>query len=68
MSAPILLMVAKTAQEGNYIDVHVHVWTFESFLNCWRVVDALGLCRLKLDKAWEPCGSSNEFIISMVKA
>jgi SAM-dependent methyltransferase len=50
-----------------YTDVHCHVWTYESFIECWRVIEAIGLLPLTLDQAWEPIDGANEFIVSFVR-
>jgi hypothetical protein len=60
-------MAENAEREGRYIDVHCHVWTYESFLASWSVIDALGLLPLKLDRSWEPITGSNEFIVSFLK-
>jgi SAM-dependent methyltransferase len=60
------LAVARIAESGEYVDVHCHVWTPESFRECWTVIDRLGLCRAKLEQIWEPGSASNEFVVSLV--
>lgn len=50
-----------------YVDVHCHVWTHDSFLECWDVIDKLDACKLKLDKSWAPVFSHQEFILSFRK-
>jgi hypothetical protein len=54
--------------ESEYMDVHCHVWTYESFLDCWRIIDALGIVPLKPLETWEPFTGANEFIVSFVKS
>jgi hypothetical protein len=54
--------------EAEYIDAHCHVWTYESFLECWRVIEALEILPLKLAGSWEPITGANEFIVSFVTA
>jgi SAM-dependent methyltransferase len=58
--------VAKDADHGQYVDVHCHVWTLESFMHCWEVIEALGLCAVQIDRSWTPIQGSNEFIVSFV--
>jgi len=61
------LSVARVAVAGEYVDVHCHVWTHDSFLECWSMIEALGICALRLDKSWPPIASANEFSLSFRK-
>lgn len=60
--------VAKLAEAGTYVDVHCHVWTKDSFVDCWHIIKRLGLSPLKMDQAWDPIVGANEFIVSFVKS
>jgi hypothetical protein len=60
------LAVARIAEDGQYVDVHCHVWTHDSFLDCWRIIERVGLCRARLDRSWPAVASSNEFTLSFV--
>ena len=51
--------------EGSYVDVHCHVWSFESFQECWAVLETVGVLPLRLAQAFPPSGA--EFIVSLVK-
>ena len=58
---------AMKSEEGAYVDVHCNVWTPESFQECWRVIDILGLLPLRLAEAFPPERQGSEFIVSLVK-
>ena len=49
---------------GEYVDVHCHVWDHDSFLACWRVIDALGLVPLRLAGSAPASGVWNEFTVA----
>ncbi len=53
--------------EGVYADVHCHVWTLDSFRECWAVIQHLGLLPLRLAEGFGPTASGNEFIVCLVK-
>jgi hypothetical protein len=57
------LSVARLAV-GQYIDVHCYVWTHESFLDCWDMIEKIGCCKAKLDRSWAPVSTHQEFIVS----
>lgn len=54
-------------RSGEYADVHCHVWTHQSFLDCWDVVAELGVLPLRLDASWPALPGANEFIVSLAK-
>jgi hypothetical protein len=60
------LRVARIADAGEYVDVHCHVWTHESFLETWQIIDRLELCRARLDRSWPAAAGSNEFTLSFI--
>ena len=60
------LQVARIAEAGEYVDVHCHVWTHESFLETWQIIERLELCRAKLDRSWPAIAGSNEFTLSFI--
>jgi SAM-dependent methyltransferase len=57
----------KAGREGQYVDVHCHVWTFESFLACWQVIEGLGIVPLRLADAYPSEPHAGEFIVSLVR-
>ncbi len=60
--------VARDAElRGVYLDVHCHVWTHDSFVQCWSVIDALNLLPLRLDRSDPASGVWNEFTASFVR-
>lgn len=60
--------VASAAElTGDYLDVHCHVWTHESFLECWSVIHALDLVPFSLVRLTPPLSGSNEFTVSFVR-
>jgi hypothetical protein len=59
--------VAILSEQGTYVDAHCHVWTFNSFVECWSIISRIGLSALTLDQAWEPIEGANEFIVSFLK-
>lgn len=52
---------------GEYADAHCHVWTWESFKECWSVIDAIGIVPLTLVTLTPPFSNWNEFIVSFVR-
>jgi Methyltransferase domain len=60
------LRVARVAEAGEYVDVHCHVWTHDSFLETWQIIERLELCRAKLDRSWPAVAGANEFTLSFV--
>jgi SAM-dependent methyltransferase len=60
--------VAQQAEaRGDYMDVHCHVWTHDSFIQCWSAIDALGLLPLRIDRSDSASGAWNEFTASFVR-
>jgi hypothetical protein len=60
------LRVARIAEAGEYVDVHCHVWTYESFLETWQIIERLELCCAKLERSWPAFAGSNEFTLSFI--
>ena len=60
-------VAALVESNGEYVDVHCHVWTPESFLECWSVIDTLDLLPLSLEYQHPPFSSWNEFIVSFLR-
>ena len=63
-----LAVASVVERSGEYADVHCHVWTCQSFLDCWGVIAELGILPLALDASWPALPGANEFIVSLVKA
>lgn len=60
--------VARHAEETNlYVDVHCHVWTPESWRECWDAVTALNLLPLRQEKVLPTLRETGQFLVSLVK-
>ena len=47
--------------------MHCHVWSHDTFAQCWAVIDALDIVPLQLAKITPSMGTWNEFIVSFIK-
>ena len=61
-------VASRAEQLDLYVDVHCHVWTRASWLECWDAIAALDLLPLKLHKAFEPLHENGQFVVSLIKA
>lgn len=52
-------------RRGLYLDVHCHVWTSDSWQECWRVIEMLGLLPLRSVEVFPARADSAEFIVSL---
>lgn len=60
--------VAQAAErDGLYLDVHCHVWTPDSWLECWEAIEALKLAPLRVDHMFEPLPETAMFVVSLVR-
>ncbi len=55
----------ETTQE--YVDVHCHVWSADTFRECWETINHLGLVPLSLDRVTPAFDAWNEFTVSFVR-
>ena len=63
-----LISAKNSAADGAYFDVHCNVWDVQHFLECWDVIDKLGLLPLKLRSQHEPYSPHyDEFIVTFRK-
>ncbi|MFO1104437.1 MAG: methyltransferase domain-containing protein [Methylocystis sp.] len=54
-------------RDGQYLDMHCHVWTPQSWLECWETIEALNLAPLRIDHMFEPLPETAMFVVSLVR-
>jgi SAM-dependent methyltransferase len=57
--------VARSAESGAYVDIHCSVFTPDSFQECYTLMEACGLAKLRLSSVTST--ESDEFFVSLVK-
>lgn len=59
--------VAKAAAASQtYVDVHCHVWTRESWMECWHEIGWLGLFPFKIAAMSQTFPDTRQFIVSLL--